>query len=113
MEGAHGGVSEKHAPVGHPRRQTFHQVGTCLGLGFAVEAAATVLAGTPSTAHLAAQVSVALTTGSVLLLLSSAVTTALILPADLAARRARTPVTAGPAPWPSLPADRSTSDKGY
>ena len=76
---------------------TFHQVGTCLGLGIAVAAAATVPSG-PVTVHLAAQVSAALTTGSALLLLALAVTTALILPADLAARRTRTARTAVPAP---------------
>jgi hypothetical protein len=42
----------------------------------------------------AAQVSVALTTGSVLLMLSLAVTLALILPADVAARRIAPPLTA-------------------
>jgi EmrB/QacA subfamily drug resistance transporter len=75
---------------------TFHQVGTCLGLGVAVAAAAAVPAAGPATAHLAAQVSAALTTGSVLLLLALAVTAALILPADLAAHRTRTPRTATP-----------------
>jgi predicted MFS family arabinose efflux permease len=77
---------------------TFHQVGTCLGLGIAVAAAATVPAAGSAAAHLAAQVSAALTTGSVLLLLALAVSAALILPADLAARRARTPLGAAPAP---------------
>ena len=77
---------------------TFHQVGTCLGLGIAVAAAATVPAAGSAAAHLAAQVSAALTTGSVLLLLALAVTAAFILPADLAARRARTPLGAAPAP---------------
>jgi EmrB/QacA subfamily drug resistance transporter len=77
---------------------TFHQVGTCLGLGIAVAAAATAPAGGPAAAHLAAQVSVALTTGSILLLLSLAVAAALILPADLSARRAKTPGTAVSAP---------------
>ena len=67
---------------------TFHQVGTCLGLGIAVAAAATVPSG-PVTAHLAAQVSAALTTGSILLLLALVVAAALILPADLAQRRTR------------------------
>ena len=71
---------------------------TCLGLGIAVAAAATVPAAGSAAAHLAAQVSAALTTGSVLLLLALAVTAALILPADLAARRARTPLGAAPAP---------------
>lgn len=72
---------------------TFHQVGTCLGLGIAVAAAATVPAGGPAAPHLAAQVSAALTTGSILLFLSLAVTAALILPADLASRRPpKTPV---------------------
>jgi EmrB/QacA subfamily drug resistance transporter len=66
---------------------TFHQVGTCLGLGIAVAAAATVPTAGSAPAHLAAQVSAALITGSVLLLLALAVTAALILPADLAARR--------------------------
>lgn len=65
---------------------TFHQVGTCLGLGIAVAAAATVPSG-PVAARLAAQVSAALTTGSFLLLLALAVAAALILPAELAERR--------------------------
>jgi EmrB/QacA subfamily drug resistance transporter len=65
---------------------TFHQIGTCLGLGIAVAAAATVPAGGPAATHLAAEISAALTTGSVLLLLALAITAALILPADLAAR---------------------------
>lgn len=75
---------------------TFHQVGTCLGLGIAVAAAATVPAAGSAVAHLAAQVSTALTTGSFLLLLALAVTTVLILPADLAARRIRTLPAARP-----------------
>ncbi|WP_354246266.1 MFS transporter [Arthrobacter sp. UYEF20] len=75
---------------------TFHQVGTCLGLGIAVAAAATVPSG-PVKAHLAAQVSAALTTGSILLLLALAVAAALILPAELAERRTRTlPAARGP-----------------
>ncbi len=77
---------------------TFHQVGTCLGLGIAVAAAATVPATRPAVAHLAAQVSVALTTGSILLLVALAVAAALILPADLAARRAKIPREAASAP---------------
>jgi len=73
---------------------TFHQVGTCLGLGIAVAVAATVPSAGPATEHLAAQVSAALTTGSVLLFLSLVVTAGLILPADLASRRTReTPAT--------------------
>jgi len=76
---------------------TFHQVGTCLGLAIAVAAAAPVPAG-PATAQLAAQVSAALSTGSVLLLLALGVTAALILPADLAAQRRRTPRAAAPSP---------------
>ncbi|MCU1566984.1 MAG: transporter [Pseudarthrobacter sp.] len=78
---------------------TFHQIGTCLGLGVAVAAAATVPAG-PATAHLAAQVSAALTTGSVLLLLALSVAAALILPADLAARRNENLPTAAPTSQP-------------
>jgi hypothetical protein len=68
---------------------TFHQLGTCLGLGIAVAAAATAPSAGPAAVHLAAQVSAALTTGSVLLFLSLAVTAALILPADLTSRRSR------------------------
>ncbi|UKA62347.1 MFS transporter [Arthrobacter sp. FW306-04-A] len=83
---------------------TFHQVGTCLGLGIAVAAAATVPAAGSAVAHLAAQVSTALTTGSTLLLLALAVTAALILPADLAAHRTSTPRE--PAPAPQLDAAR-------
>jgi EmrB/QacA subfamily drug resistance transporter len=70
---------------------TFHQVGTCLGLGFAVAAAAAAQGTGSAAAHLAAQFSVALTTGCVLLFLALSVTAALILPADLAARRAASP----------------------
>jgi predicted MFS family arabinose efflux permease len=69
---------------------TFHQVGTCLGLGIAVAAAATVPTSGSTATHLAAQVSAALTTGSILLFLALAVAAALILPADLAAHRIRT-----------------------
>jgi len=79
---------------------TFHQVGTCFGLGIAVAAAATVPSAGSAGAHLAAQVGVALTTGSVLLLLALAVAAALILPADLAARRAGT--SPASAAWPRL-----------
>ncbi|WP_138444128.1 MFS transporter [Sinomonas susongensis] len=67
---------------------TFHQVGTCLGLGITVAAAATVPPG-PATAHVAAQMTAALTTGSILLLLALAVAAVLILPADLTVRRNR------------------------
>jgi hypothetical protein len=77
---------------------TFHQIGTCLGLGIAVASAATVPTGGSAAAHLALQVSAALATGSVLLFLALAITAALILPADLAARRFRTIRTAVPAP---------------
>jgi EmrB/QacA subfamily drug resistance transporter len=77
---------------------TFHQIGTCLGLGIAVAAAATVPTGGPAAAHLSAEVSAALTTGSVLLLLALAITAVLILPSDLAARRTWTPETVLPTP---------------
>ncbi|MBT2586375.1 MFS transporter [Arthrobacter sp. ISL-95] len=76
---------------------TFHQVGTCLGLGIAVAAAATVPTTGTAAVDMAAQVGVALTTGSVLLLLALIVTIILILPADFAARK-RTPRTAAPTP---------------
>ena len=68
---------------------TFHQVGTCLGLGIAVAAAATVPSGGSAAGLLAAEVSAALTAGSILLFLSLVVTAALILPADLASRHSR------------------------
>ncbi len=77
---------------------TFHQVGTCLGLGIAVAAAATVPSAGSATGHLAAEVSAALTAGSVLLLLSLAVSAALILPADLATRRIHHAAETVPAP---------------
>lgn len=77
---------------------TFHQIGTCLGLGIAVAAAATVPTTGSAVAHLAAEVSAALTAGSVLLLLALTVAAALILPADLAARRTRAPRMAVPVP---------------
>jgi EmrB/QacA subfamily drug resistance transporter len=68
---------------------TFHQVGTCLGLGIAVAAAATVPTSGTAVVHLASQVGVALTTGSVLLLLALVVSAVFILPADLSAHRAK------------------------
>ncbi|WP_159701530.1 MFS transporter [Arthrobacter sp. 18067] len=68
---------------------TFHQVGTCLGLGIAVAAAATVPSG-PVKEHLTAEVSAALTAGSILMLLALTVAAGLILPADLTERRIRT-----------------------
>lgn len=77
---------------------TFHQVGTCLGLGIAVAAAATVPTTGSAVAHLASQVSVALTTGSFLLLLALIVTAAFILPADLAAHHTKKQPGAAPAP---------------
>ncbi|WP_420180914.1 hypothetical protein [Paenarthrobacter sp. TA1.8] len=49
---------------------TFHQVGTCLGLGIAVAAAATIPKSGTATLDMASQVSAALTTASVLLLLT-------------------------------------------
>lgn len=76
---------------------TFHQVGTCLGLGIAVAAAATVPTSGTAALDMASQVSAALTTGSVLLLLALIVTIVLVLPADLAAR-GRTPRTTASAP---------------
>ncbi|MDR6558595.1 EmrB/QacA subfamily drug resistance transporter [Arthrobacter pascens] len=77
---------------------TFHQVGTCLGLGIAVAAAATVPTTGSAVAHLASQVSVALMTGSILLLLALIVTAAFILPADLAAHHTKKQPGAAPAP---------------
>ncbi|WP_158866081.1 MFS transporter [Leifsonia sp. AG29] len=74
---------------------TFHQVGTCLGLGIAVAAAATAPAGGSAAATMTAQVGLALTAGSVLLLLSLIVSLVLIVPADLAARRSAAPATTG------------------
>ncbi|MFD0758101.1 MFS transporter [Arthrobacter ulcerisalmonis] len=82
---------------------TFHQIGTCLGLGIAVAAAATVPTVGPAAAHLSAEVSAALTAGSVLLLLAVVITAVLILPADLAARRSRTPVLTAPKLEPVRP----------
>jgi EmrB/QacA subfamily drug resistance transporter len=76
---------------------TFHQVGMCLGLGVAVAAAATVPATGTAAVILAAQVSAALTTGSVLLFLALALAAALILPADLTGRCTAQP-TAAPTP---------------
>ncbi|OMH33115.1 MFS transporter [Tersicoccus sp. Bi-70] len=66
---------------------TFHQVGTSLGLAIGVAAAAAVPAGAGHPARLAAQVGAALTTGSVLLVLGLAVVAVLIAPADLAGLR--------------------------
>ncbi|MGG5170680.1 MFS transporter [Pseudarthrobacter sp. J1738] len=66
---------------------TFHQVGTCLGLGIGVAAAAAVPSSGTAAAQLSAQVSAALSAGSVLLLLALLVAALLILPADLASRR--------------------------
>jgi uncharacterized membrane protein len=88
------GASPSDAGAASGLVNTFHQVGTCLGLGIAVAAAGSTAAVGPPAAHVAAQVSVALTTGSVLLMLSLAVTLALILPADVAARRIAPQLTA-------------------
>lgn len=66
---------------------TFHQIGTCLGLGIAVAAAAAVPAAGTATALLATQVSAALVTGSVLLLVAFIVSAALIVPAETAGHR--------------------------
>jgi EmrB/QacA subfamily drug resistance transporter len=77
---------------------TFHQAGTCLGLGIAVAASATVATAGSAVAHLAAQVSAALTTGSVLLLVALAIAAALILPADLGARHTEKQPGTAPAP---------------
>ena len=74
---------------------TFHQVGTCVGLGIAVAAAATARSGASAGAHVASQVGVALTAGSVLLMLSLIVALVLILPADLVARRTPVPSATG------------------
>ncbi|MGO4188984.1 MFS transporter [Pseudarthrobacter sp. TAF60_1] len=81
---------------------TFHQVGMCLGLGVAVAAAATVPATGTAAVHLAAQVSAALTTGSILLLLALAVAAGLILPADLASRRTPKPTAAPTSRQPAV-----------
>ncbi|GGC94074.1 MFS transporter [Tersicoccus solisilvae] len=73
---------------------TFHQVGTSLGLAVAVAAAATVPGSAGTAPHLAGQVGVALTTGSVLLLLALVVVAALVAPTDLARRVGKNPPTA-------------------
>jgi hypothetical protein len=77
---------------------TFHQIGTCLGLAVAVAAAATAPTAGTAAADLAGQVGAALTTGSVLLLLALVIAAALILPADLAARRVPAPRLPAPVP---------------
>ncbi|MEV7635407.1 MFS transporter [Pseudarthrobacter enclensis] len=81
---------------------TFHQLGMCLGLGVAVAAASIVPDSSgPASVLLAGQVGAALSMGSALLVLGLVIAVALILPADLASRRAaaaettaRVPVTA-------------------
>lgn len=74
---------------------TFHQVGTCAGLGIAVAAAATAPGAGSAAARVTAQVGHALTASSILLTLSLIVTLILILPADLAARRSPMPAVTG------------------
>jgi len=67
---------------------TFHQVGMSFGLGVLVAAAAHASAGGANTAaRLAAQVSAALTAGSILLTLSLIAAVALIVPVQAARRR--------------------------
>jgi predicted MFS family arabinose efflux permease len=67
---------------------TFHQLGSALGLGILVAVgAAAVPAGAPATAALADRVSTALTGGSILLATALALTIALIAPGRLLARR--------------------------
>lgn len=96
---------------------TFHQVGTCLGLGIAVAAAARARSGGAAAAQLAGQVSAALTAGSVLLFLALVVTAVLIAPADLASSgrywhalpRGRRPVLTGDRSAPEATTPRSPS----
>ena len=67
---------------------TFHQVGMAFGLGVLVAVAAHARAGgVNAAARLAAQVSAALTAGSILLALSLIAALALIVPAAAARRR--------------------------
>jgi EmrB/QacA subfamily drug resistance transporter len=82
---------------------TFHQVGSSLGLGILVAAASVASAtihSTTAASRLAVQVSAALTAGSILLGLALVVTLALIVPAALAVRATRRDVspTRGTAP---------------
>jgi EmrB/QacA subfamily drug resistance transporter len=65
---------------------TFHQVGSSLGLGILVAVASVTGAASPVATRLAAEVSAALTAGSVLLAVALVVTLTLIVPASQAAR---------------------------
>ncbi len=87
------GATERDAGAASGLVNTFHQVGMAFGLGILVATAAHVSTdGVNSAARLAAQVSAALTAGSVLLALSLVAALALIVPAA-AARRHLVPVT--------------------
>lgn len=89
------GASAVDAGAASGLMNTFHQVGTCVGLGIAVAAAATAPPVGSTAAHVTAQVGLALTSGSILLALSLIVTLVLILPADLAAHRSPAPAVTG------------------
>jgi EmrB/QacA subfamily drug resistance transporter len=82
------GASAQDAGAASGLVNTFHQVGMAFGLGILVATAAHAGTGSASTAvRLAAQVSAALTAGSILLALSLIAAVALIVPAAAARRR--------------------------
>jgi hypothetical protein len=82
------GVDADHAGAASGMVNTFHQLGSALGLGVLIAASAHAGRGlTSPAAVLTARVGTALTTGSVLLVLCLIAALVLIVPADLARRR--------------------------
>jgi EmrB/QacA subfamily drug resistance transporter len=91
------GTSPEDAGAASGVVNTFHQLGTSVGLGVLVAVATTVApaSGLETAASITAEASTALTAGTGLLLLALVVTITLIVPSTLAARRALKPGAAG------------------
>jgi EmrB/QacA subfamily drug resistance transporter len=109
------GLGDRDAGAGSGMVNTFHQIGTALGLGILVTASAHAGSGLPAAAALTARVGAALATGSVLLAGCLLAVLALIVPADLASRRrgaatgATSTVSDEPAPQAMAPAPATVS----
>ncbi|GAA3880464.1 MFS transporter [Leifsonia kafniensis] len=85
------GVTATDAGAASGLVNTAHQLGSALGIAVLVTVSANAGSGSGAVASLAAQVSSALTAGSVLLALCLLTALALIVPAEIAARRANVP----------------------
>jgi EmrB/QacA subfamily drug resistance transporter len=104
------GLGPRDAGAGSGMVNTFHQLGTALGLGILVTASAHPGTGLPAAAALAARVGTALATGGVLLGACLVAVLALIVPADLNTRRrmvASRAISTEPASRATAPAPES------